>query len=337
MREQLIRYLLGELDANERRELRAQLRESPELQRELNQLRDCFAANQDDEEELPGHLAERTADRISNSDEYELEAALAKGSSQMSHGSDRPAGVLGWSLADLTVAGGVMLAVSMLVFPALRDSRDGTRSNTCKNNLFQMYVLMSRHADEHRGYFPQVRPNQRVGVIPLQLVEKEYAAPTRLAIMLLCPASPAARTLLASPSSISVPTSEQVRSMTPAEVSQVVAQLPKCYGFRLPQYIGNEYVDARDVVPTPRFDPIFGDLASDPNDPMSPVHRGSVIQLINRDGSLLALNMESPPAFGNDSDLFHNYLGVVAAGIGPHDIVLAPCSAMPGMSIPHER
>ena len=79
MREQLIRYLLGELDEFEHRELRAKLLASPELQRELAQLRECFAANQyDDAEPLPpGGLAERTADRVSNSDEYELEVAIA--------------------------------------------------------------------------------------------------------------------------------------------------------------------------------------------------------------------------------------------------------------------
>jgi hypothetical protein len=336
MREQLIRYLLGELDTEERRELRAQLRESPELQRELDQLRNCFATNQEDDAQAPppGRLAERTANRVSNSDVYELEA-MSAGAAPMSAGGDPPSGVLGWSLADLTVAGGVMLAVSMLVFPALRDSRDGTRSNTCKNNLYELYVLVTGFADTH-GYFPQVRPNERVGVIPAQLVQKRYVEPDRLAILMLCPASPGARELRNSPWQVRIPTPEQLRLMPPDEKNQAVAEFPRCYAFRLPQYIGNEYVDARDVTIRHRFNPIFGDLPGDPRDTMSPQHRGSVIQLMNYDGSLIALNMEAPPAFGNDSDLYHNYLGVVAAGIGPNDIVLAPPNAMPGMLF-HER
>jgi len=49
MREQLIRYLLGELDADERRDLQSRLKSSPELRAELEQLRSCFAANQDED------------------------------------------------------------------------------------------------------------------------------------------------------------------------------------------------------------------------------------------------------------------------------------------------
>jgi hypothetical protein len=86
----------------------------------------------------------------------------------------------------------------------------------------------------------------------------------------------------------------------------------------------------------PTFDPLFGDMASDPQDPMSPIHRGSVIQLMNREGNVIVLNVQSPPSFG-DTDLYRNYLGVIAAGLGPQDVVLAPCSAMPGMSLSHDR
>jgi hypothetical protein len=334
MREQLIRYLLGELDADERRELRSQLRDNPELQRELSQLRECFAANQDDEEELPpGHLAERTADRISNSDEYELEAAIAAGPSSMSRGSDPPAGVLGWSLADLTVAGGVMLAVSMLVFPALRDSRDGMRSDICEDNLIQLYVLVTQHANDHGGRYPQVRPNEYTGVIPVQLVKKRYIEPKPMTVGLLCPASPRARELRAIPSLALFPTQEQLDSMTPGELSSAGANVPGCYGFRQPQYVGNDYFDFREL-PTVylTYDPIFGDMPGDPKDPMTPVHRGSIVQLMNRDGRVIELKMGSSATFGIDSDLYHNCLGVVAAGIGPHDVVLAPPNAMPGLA-----
>src|SRR5689334_3178886 len=131
MREQLIRYLLGELDTDERKQLRAQLRESPELRRELAQLRECFEATQEDlfdeEPQAPRGLAERTAEWVANSDEYDLAADASRPARLSASTADATSGVLGWNLADLTVAGGVILAVCMLVFPALRDSRDGTR------------------------------------------------------------------------------------------------------------------------------------------------------------------------------------------------------------------
>ena len=63
------------------KELRAMLRDNPELQQELAHLRECFCSNEDDELAAlpPGGLAERTADRISNSDEYECNGTATGG------------------------------------------------------------------------------------------------------------------------------------------------------------------------------------------------------------------------------------------------------------------
>jgi hypothetical protein len=44
MRDQLVRYLLGELNAQEREQLEAALRDSPELQREFAHLKKCLPA-----------------------------------------------------------------------------------------------------------------------------------------------------------------------------------------------------------------------------------------------------------------------------------------------------
>src|SRR4029078_9623612 len=108
MREQLIRYLLGELDADERRDLQSRLKSSPELRAELEQLRSCFAASQDEDlyaPDAPSGLAARTADSLANSDDANpsLRSRNAVG---LSATNEPPAGFLGWSLADLTVAGG---------------------------------------------------------------------------------------------------------------------------------------------------------------------------------------------------------------------------------------
>jgi hypothetical protein len=333
MREQLIRYLLGELDTEERRELRAQLRDNPELQRELAQLRECFAANEDDDAEPlpPGRLAERTAGLIADSDEYELEA-MAAAPTRMASSGDPPSGVLGWSLADLTVAGGVMLAVSMLVFPALRDSRDGSRTTACQNNQYQLWVLISKHALDHGGYYPQVRPNENVGVYVAQLVKKGYVEPDELAVMLVCPASPVAGEIRAGRLALHIPSREEIRAMSPADLKLVFAGASPSYGYRLPHLIGGEYVDVRNIATTDlRFDPIFGDISGDPLNPMSPHHRGAVIQFIGRDGTLTSFTPASQPLFGGDADPFHNNLGVVLAGIGADDIVLGSSDAMPGL------
>ena len=64
MRELLVRYLLGELDSDEQSRLEKQLRDSPELQRELAYLQKCFAETNDVDipvGEPPRGLAKRTA------------------------------------------------------------------------------------------------------------------------------------------------------------------------------------------------------------------------------------------------------------------------------------
>src|SRR3954470_20367714 len=158
MREQLIRYLLGELDADERRDLQSRLKSCPELRAELEQLRSCFAASQDEDlfaPDAPSGLASRTAglvvggEGVNRSFETKLET-------QLSHAGDPPAGILGWSLADLTVAGGVMLAVSMLIFPALGNSRENGRLTVCQNNLQQLGMATLTFANSNGDMFPRV-------------------------------------------------------------------------------------------------------------------------------------------------------------------------------------
>jgi hypothetical protein len=332
MREQLIRYLLGELDVEQRREVRALLRDNPELQKELEHLRECFAANQDDDIEPlpPGRLAERTADRVTSSDDFELEVASSR--SGMTPSSEPPTGILGWSLADLTVAGGVMLAVSMLVFPALRDSRDGTRRTVCQNNQQQLWLIATRYANDHHGFYPQIRPNENAGIMLERLIEGGYVEPGELAVLVVCPASPVARDIKSGELAFRVPSCEEFRQMEPDDLLQATAQLSPSYGIRMPQKIGDDYVDQR--VDTPRhsrLDPLFGDMSGDPANPMSSHHRGSVIQFVDRDGSVVSLAATAPSTVLNDADPYRNDLGMMAAGIGRFDVVVAASNALPGL------
>src|SRR3954452_6378849 len=166
MREQLIRYLLGELDADERRDLQSRLKSSPELRAELEQLRSCFAASRDEDlfaPEAPSGLAARTAGRV-------VSGAGAREEVRLSPAGDPRADILGWSLADLTVAGGVMLAVSMLIFPALRNSLDGTRRTICQENMHQLYVVGTMFADDHGNIFPQVGAHEPAGIFVARLI-----------------------------------------------------------------------------------------------------------------------------------------------------------------------
>jgi hypothetical protein len=329
MREQLIRYLLGELDADERRDLQSRLKSSPELRAELEQLRSCFAASQEEDlfaPEAPSGLAARTAGRVTGG-EYASGLLGARQGAELSHAGDPPSGILGWSLADLTVAGGVMLAVSMLIFPALRNSRDGTRRTVCQDHQQQLYVLVTRYAQDHRGLFPEVGPKENAGIFTIRLIGSGYIGPEELAQLLVCPGAPLADKFRSGELKIQLPSAEAIRVMSHAEKARVASTSSPFFNYRLPYRVGHTYHFIRNEHQP--MSPLFSDASGDEQcNPMSPNHGGAIVQVQCADGSLRSLTSCSLPGF--DPDMYHNDLGQVAAGLGPLDTVLGPSDAMPG-------
>jgi hypothetical protein len=217
----------------------------------------------------------------------------------------------------------------MLVFPALRDSRDGSRRVTCQHNLYQLWVLDSRYAAEHGGFFPEVRPDENTGIVAARLVEGDYETPEQLAILLVCPASHTADQLRATGRIIRIPTKEEMQRMSHDDLMKALAHVSPCYGYRLAQKVGDDYAYTRSSpVSELVFDPLIADVCDTSTSPATYNHRGKVIQVIGRDGALKSFSTKSPPIYGNDSDIYHNDLGLVDVGVGLRDAVLAPSDAL---------
>ncbi len=329
MRELLIRYLLGELDADERREVQSRLQSSPQLRTELSQLRSCLAANQDDDlfaPEPPSGLAARTTGRVTGCDDANASLTVGRNGG-LAHGGDPPAGILGWSLADLTVAGGVMLAVSMLIFPALRNSRDGTRLTVCKDHQRQIYVYIANYAQIHHGFFPEVGSDDNAGVFTARLIGNGHVQPEDLAILLVCPGAPLADKIRSGEFTIRLPNAEEIRAMTPVQLAHVTSTSSPFYNYRLPYRVGGHYCNIRDE--HRNLSPVLSDASGgEPGDLTSPNHGGKVVQLLCADGSSKSLRSFALP--GIDEDMLRNDLGEVAAGLTPLDTVLGPSNATPG-------
>lgn len=332
MRELLIRYLLGELNADERRDVQSRLQSSPELQRELAQLRECFAAHQDEDFMAAGPprgLAERTAERVAGCDDAS-ELAAERPEVEFSATSDPPAGILGWNLADLTVAGGVMLAVSMLLFPALRNSRDGTRRVVCQNNLGQLLQLGARYADTNHGVFPEVGQNENAGIFVARLISHGTAIPEELAVLLICPASPIADKIRSGAVVLQLPRAAAIQAMSAGQLAQVTAMASPAYAYRFGYFVGHKYQYLHDERQS--LSPVFCDSPGDESDhTMSRNHGSKIVQVAFADGSVKSLTSSKLP--GGD-DLYHNDFGMVAAGTSQQDAVLAPSDALPGIELP---
>lgn len=329
MRELLIRYLLGELGADEHREVQARLSNSPELQQELARLRQCFAAHQDDDAAAavpPSGLAARTTERVTGCSES-AEAAAAGERAVFTHGGDPPPEILGWSLADLTVAGGVMLAVSMLIFPALRNSRDGTHRTICQNNQRQLWVLLNKYAEDHGGLYPQVGPNENAGMYVARLITKGYVQPEDIALMLVCPGSHLAKEIRSRGLVFQLPDAAALQAMTAKQLNRVTALMSPSYNIRWGYWSGGEYHYAKNE--RGKVAPVLSDAAGGEADNMvSPNHGGSIAQVQFGDGNLKSLRSCKLP--GSDDDMYHNDLGKVAAGLRRHDIVLGSSDSRPG-------
>jgi hypothetical protein len=326
MREQLIRYLLGELDADERRDLQSRLKSSPELRAELEQLRACFAASQEDDlfaPDAPTGLAARTTGRVV-SGEGAINSLGAGQVTRLSHAGDAPTGILGWSLADLTVAGGVVLAVSMLIFPAIRNSRDGTRRNVCQNNQQVLFSLISHYARDH-GQFPEVGPNENAGMYTARLILCGYVEPEELENLLKCPGAPLADKFRRGELKLNLPKAEEIRSMPTAQLARVTARSSPFYNYRFPYRVGQTYYNNRDE--NRSLSPVLADSAGDEDHgSMSPNHGGHLVLVQCEQGLRMLTSVTLP---GLNDDMYHNNLGKVAAGLGPLDTVLGPSDVTP--------
>lgn len=149
--ENLIGYLLGALEADECVRLEQYLEGDPGLRRRLQELDDQLnAIRQSDFDEFdnpPADLSERTCDAI-----YEYEQACEP--ARPSSWNTSAAGTRDWSFIDMVVAGGVCLAVSLLFFPAVVNSRFESRSSACQNNLRQLGVSLDLFSRDHNNDFP---------------------------------------------------------------------------------------------------------------------------------------------------------------------------------------
>jgi len=325
MRELLIRYLLGELDAHEQRQLEERLRTSAELRSELAHLQSCFAAARETDQaadEPPRGLARRVTDSVCGDNPPRPVAPAAAE-------IEPPSSALGWSLADMTVAGGVLLAVSMLLFPALRDSRDATRRTVCQNNQREISMLLFRFASDNGGrYFPCIAPGENGGSFAMQLVEGGYVDAEDMSVLLICPSGPLADKIRASEYSVWIPRRAELESMTTPQLAEVRQRMSPFFAYQFPYYDGEKYVYMRDQ--RNPFGLLISDTSSTDED-MSPNHDG-FLQAIGADGRLRYLKSCEVP--GGDKDVYRNARGEVAAGCDRSDIVLGRSEATPGLPLP---
>jgi hypothetical protein len=336
MRDLLIRYLLGELDEAEQRRLEERLHANADLRRELEYLRACFSASQEPARGAggpPRGLAHRTAEHITGLSDEAAELAgeeprVRPAADELAR--DEPVAAPRWSMADLSVAGGVFLAVAMLLLPALRDSRDGSRLRGCTNNLRQIYVSLDGYSEKNGGHFPRVGPNEHTGIWVARLVDGGFADPQQIKLQLVCRASAMGDEVAAGRLSIPDPTMVLLRRASGDELLRRRQYMSGTYAYRV-GFIDNKGKYKYKCLENRRLahEPLISDLPSfEAAQPKSANHGGCGTNVLFQDGNVRFLTNCQLPGLA-DEDLYLNILGWPAAGYGEGDIVLLTSGEFP--------
>ena len=176
MREDLLGYLLNALDDAERQRVFEALQKDPQLRQELEdlrrQLRPLDATNADFDP--PAALAELTCDLVEGyAEEHPLAVPAQRQKRSVGWARVRsaacetcsPSGT--WSAADTIVMAGVLVAVSLIFFPAIAGSRYRAQVAVCGDHLRNLGIALAGYSEHHQGYFPSIpiRGNRAVAGI----------------------------------------------------------------------------------------------------------------------------------------------------------------------------
>jgi prepilin-type processing-associated H-X9-DG protein len=321
MDENLIGYLLKALDADEQREVEKYLREHPEAQRRLDQLRqkvDLLARDAGDGEP-PAGLWVHTLARVA---EQKCRTALpsAPPAAARTNVGGKPTW---WRRSDVLVAAALLVLVGGLGVVWLGGVGRNKQVVECANNLHQFDMALEAYADTHNGQYPWVgseRPKNFAGSFVPALNEAR-AMPPGLSVS--CPGD-----LPKSPSSV---TFAELDRMNRDDFNHETQTLAGCYayslGYQEPSRSGlyglTKSMDGRL--------PLMADAPACENgnkvlDGNSSNHGGKGQNVLFIDGSVKFLTTRE---LSPDDDIYLNADHKVAAGRGPRDIVLGRSDAVP--------
>lgn len=328
MREDLIAYALCELDHDDRERIEQALAEDPELRDELEQIRECLGdPDCENRNPIPRGLADRTTATVLRGCADEAEAPTSS-----SMGIAAASGFM--SPMDMTVAIGILLAVGSLLTPALYSARSHSQQLSCANNLRQLGELLTLYSEEHRDYFPVVRPDEHVGVFASRLREADYMQGGAFDQLFVCPDSVLAKQIELGDREFHVPTMAELGVAKGPWLTELQQSSAGSYAYQ-PGYVrGQRYLPARN-----RRNCLVPVLADEPsivsNYQTSDNHGGRVVNTLFQDGSVRSLEAPMVPRV-NDL-LFVNNQGQPTLSDTWNDAVVLRSGVSPRTHFPTQQ
>lgn len=316
MREDLLGFLLGALDADEQHQMEARLAADPELRQEFERLRECLAPLA----ELAGDVdppADLTARALASVDGQDADRRAAPRTSVWSQPawSPRAQRLTGVDSVALALAS---LAAFTLLMPALANSRHEARKLLCADNLRTVgceLIGYSQLQPDHRfPHVPAAGPRAFAGVFAPILVECQLLDPRQP--HLVCPASPLALRV----AEWSVPTLARIDQAPPGQrwllQNQAAGSYAYCVG-----YVENNRMQAVQNAGRAHFALLADAPSLSQAGPASTNHGGCGQNIFFEDGHVVFVT-DARMLPGDDP--FHNHHGLAEAGTDRDDAVILP-------------
>jgi len=312
MRDELVGYLVGALEPHEQAAIEDHLRRDPQLQEALAELRGCLTPLGFDggHFEPPAHLLQSTCDLVAE------RRAVLPWRDYASSGAGR------WSMQDLITAAGVMVAASLLFFPAVNYSRGQANIAGCQNSLRQLANAMLSYSNLNGGYLPHASTSASVastGVYAPILQSRGFVNNSQVFI---CPAATQKRG-----KAVTVPTLKQVEQANPVDVAQLEETMGGDFRTTLGYVKDEVYHPVRSA--GREYFAILADAPSNDGDRQSPNHGGLGQNVLFDDGHAQFLSTcrcrpkgVYVPVNYHDN-IYSNDRGDVGFGLHPDDSVIA--------------
>lgn len=318
MTDELVAYLLDDLCPERRADVERRLETDPAWRRELERLQECLSATGDAErccvEDPPRDLVYKTCCFV----ERAGEGAGARAAAGMSPAAIRVGRGSRWSLADLTVGGGVLLALGMLMVPALRESRDASRRAACENNLRILSSALFDYQEQRGHRLPRVLSEAGSGEFALELVDSGVISREALADALICPDSPLADERFAG--AWRLPTRAELAAARGEERRRLLIWLGGAYAYRVGYFDENR--DYREVAYTgDTAEPVMADAPQLSVAGVRSANHGGCGQVVMYQGHCVKFRVNADLAAAVDN-IYLNQKGQHAAGLERRDIVL---------------
>ena len=320
MRNELLGYLIGALETDERVQVENELASNDQLRVQMELLRRGLTPLEADGERIdpPVGLARRTIDFV-----FLRLALQAQGpgpnepavTRPQFNWTDRPAPTRRWRMVDVSVAAGILVAALSVVVPAIIQSRANAERLACQNRMQSTYSGIAQYAGMHNGALPIAKVSDgfegKAGIYAPLLRQAGYLDQEELVV---CPGSELATE--AAKEGYRVPTIDELRKANGQELERLMRRMGGSYAFAIGYREDGKY---RTLVLRPGASfPLMADLPGENGKPVGH-HGGCGRNVLTSDGRTVYIHT---CCWGTRDHLFANDEGEVDAGTGKHDSVL---------------